>query len=83
MSTPLAFHLAVDTKVPEELGSYDPDTQQFVWEGDNEAALATPLCSYPYGSGFGARCGCYTTSTACYYRYECSVGQQGYRCDYS
>jgi hypothetical protein len=83
MSTPLAFHLAVDTEVPDPLGAYDPDQQQFIWEGDNEVALAVtgyPLCSYPHG---GTRCGCYTTSTACYYRYTCSAGEQGYYCDYN
>ena len=80
MTTPLAFQLASDTKIPQGLGAYDPDTQQFVWESDDEATLGYPLCSYPSGS---QHCGCYTTSTSCYYRYTCSIGEEGYYCDYS
>jgi hypothetical protein len=79
MTAPLAFQVAVNTALPEVIGTYDPDQQQFVWEGDNEVTLGYPLCSYTCASN---RCGCSTTSTACNYSYTCGLGQCGYRCDY-
>ena len=79
MATTLAFQVAVHTTLPDTLGTYDPDQQQFVWEGDGDTTLGWPLCSYTCGS---SRCGCYTNSTACYYTYTCGLGQCGYVCDY-
>ena len=81
MATTLAFQLAVNTSLPDTVGAYDPEQQQFVWEGDNETTLGWPLCTYACWSN-SDRCGCYTTSTACYYTYTCGLGQCGYVCDY-
>lgn len=79
MASTLAFQVAVNTGLPETLGTYDPDQQLFIWEGDNETTLGWPLCTYTCAS---SQCVCSTTSTQCYFQVQCPTGVCGYRCDY-
>lgn len=79
LTAPLAFEVAIFGEDRNPKGIYDPDQQQFVWEGDGEVSLGWPLCTSTCDP---AGCSCYTTSTACYYRVSCGLGECGYRCDY-
>jgi hypothetical protein len=85
VTAPFAFAVAIEEKGEEVSGYYDADQQQFIWEGEADTTLGTPVCTRTLISNPYYYHNCYVPGqTSCTLSSPCiiTLGCPGYKCDY-